>query len=149
MTNAALYRLLDHEALPAPLAAALRDELDHGAANDTRLLLAAALEGLCAETVAGFHRLLVLDPVPAARSLCRMEITGRRLWTDAQKAASYAAFDATDALATLLDYWVRARAAYRGRELAEKLTPVRYADGRAFTPADLTQLQKAPEPCNS
>ena len=140
MSNADLHRLLYHDALPLPLAAALRNELDHGAANDTRLLLAAALEGLCAETVTGFHRLLVLDPVPAARSLCREELTGRRLWTDAQKQASYAAFDATDALPVLLDYWIRARVKYRLLERNEALAKVRFADGRAV---DITTLKAA------
>ena len=139
MSPAALKTLLQHEALPLALAATMRDELDHGAANDARLLLAAALEGLCAETVQGFHRLLVLDPVPAARSLCRLEITGRRLWTPEQKQASYAAFDATDSLAVLLDYWCRARARYRRLE-ANDAAPLHFADGR---PADITNLKAA------
>ena len=139
MSPATLTRLLQHEALPPALAARMRDELDHGAANDARLLLAAALEGLCAETVTGFHRLLVLDPVPAARSLCRLEITGRRLWTPAQKQASYAAFDATDSLAVLLDYWCRARRKYRLLQDADA-APVHTADGRAV---DINNLKAA------
>ena len=140
MTNADLKTLLQHEALPAPLAAALRSELDHGAANDTRLQLAAALEGLCSETVTGFHRLLVLDPLEAARSLCRMEITGHRLWTHKDKQASYAAFDAATSLAVLLDYWCRARTKYRALERAEALSKVHFAPARA---ADLSTLKAA------
>ena len=140
MTNADLKTLLQHEALPAPLAVAVRNELDHGAANDTRLLLAAALEGLCAEVVTGFHRLLVLDPLPAARSLVRMEMVGRRLWTHHDKQAALAATDKATSLAVLLDYWVRARTKYRALERAEALSKVHFADGRAI---DLTTLKAA------
>lgn len=140
MNNADLTRLLNHEALPLPLAAVLRDELDHGAANDTRLLLAAALEGLCAEVVPGFHRLLVLDPLAAARSLVRMEMVGRRLWTHKDKQAALAATDKATSLAVLLDYWCRARGKYREMERAEALGKVHFADGRA---CDMSNLKAA------
>ena len=133
-----LKTLLNHEALPAPLAAALRNELDHGAANDTRLLLAAALEGLCAETVQGFHRLLVLDPLPAARSLVRMEIVGRRLWMHKDKQTALRATDKATSLTVLLEYWVRARVKYRLLERAEALAKVTFADGR---PVNINNLK--------
>ena len=140
MQNADLYRLLNHYALPAALAAVLRNELDYGAANDTRLLLAAAVEGLCAETVVGFHRLLVLEPLPAARSLVRMEIIGHRLWTATEQQTALRTIDAKTSLSVLLDYWCRARRTYRTREKAEAAAKVHYADGRA---ADLTTLKTA------
>ena len=133
-----LKTLLNHEALPAPLAAALRNELNHGAANDTRLLLAAALEGLCAETVQGFHRLLVLDPLPAARSLVRMEIVGRRMWTHKDKQTALRATDKATSLTVLLEYWVRARVKYRLLERAEALAKVTFADGR---PVNINNLK--------
>ena len=131
MTARQLDALLNHEAMPAPFSAALRNELDHGAANDTRLLLAAALEGLCAETVVGFHRLLVLDPLPAARSLVRMEIIGHCLWTTAEQQTALRTIDAKTSLAVLLDCWCRARLTYRARERAAAAAKVHFADGRA------------------
>lgn len=141
MTNANFTALLRHESLTPWLGVALRLEALNGIGKDAKLLLAAAVEGLLISTTApGLHRLLVLDPLTSARLLAKDPLVGHRLWTAAQIATAVAVIDRTTDLAKLLDYWCRARLAYRNLEKKAAAAKVHFADGRAI---DLTTLKAA------
>ena len=141
MTNANFTDLLRHESLAPWLGVALRLEALHGIGKDSKLLLAAAVEGLLISTSApGLHRVLVLDPLTSARLLAKDPLIGHRLWTPEEITTAVARFDRTTDLAALLDYWCRARVAYRRREKEAAAAKVHRADG---TPFDITTLKAA------
>lgn len=139
MTAAHLTALLAHDLL-APLGARCAEECAFGLAKDSRLLLAAAAEGVVCAGLPDYHRLTILDPLQSARNLAKDAIIGRRLWSADEKARLLAKVTAAQDVTTLLDYWCLARHAYRGRERAEALDKIEFGDGRKV---DLTALKAA------
>ena len=135
MTNNNFTALLRHESLPASLRTDLQTEVDCGLNKDSKLLLAAAIEGLLLGFHPELHRLTYTDPLACARLLAKEPLIGKRLWAAGEISAAVAAIDRKTCVHTLLDWWHRARLAYRRREAHEAAQKVHYADGRPYHPA--------------